>query len=327
VSYRCKPGEPVEAGLRRVALDQLERAFAELDDDALDVHATVHQVRKRCKKVRGLLRLVRPALAGDVYARENGALRDAAGGLSDLRDAEARIETFDALVADYGDALDGEAFGLVRRALCARRARERDSSASRADAVGRLERFRASLGRVRERAEGWSLEAEGYEAVRGGLKKTYGRARRALAAAYADGSTEAFHDWRKRVKYHGYHLRLLREVWRPATKMRRGQLDRLSDLLGDEHDLAVLRRHLLDHPVRGIDGPTAEALHGLVAARRARLRREALPLGQRLLAERPKAFARRLGAWFEVAWGDGPAAGLDETRGLSPPGPSPAPAP
>lgn len=318
MSYRLTAGEPVEAGLRRLAADQIERAFADLDDEALDMHETVHRVRKRCKKLRGLLRLVRPALAGDAYRRENWALRDAQRSLSELRDAEARIETFDALAADH-EELAGETGERVRSALHRRRC----ASRSRADVGGRLARFRAALGGVRERAEGWSLDDEGFEAVRGGSLRTHRRARKALAAAYADGSTEAFHEWRRRVKYHGHHVRLLREIWPPATKMRRDQLGRLSDLLGDEHDLALLRGHLLDHPVPGLDGPGVEALHGLLAARRARLRRAALPLGCLLFAERPKAFARRVGVWFDVAWGADASACLDDTRGLSPPGPSP----
>ena len=48
--------------------------------------ATVHDVRKRCKKVRGLLRLVRPGLGPD-YRRANADVRDAARELSSLRDA------------------------------------------------------------------------------------------------------------------------------------------------------------------------------------------------------------------------------------------------
>lgn len=330
MGYRLKAGEPVEVGLRRVAADQIERALAEIDDEDLGPHDTVHRVRKRCKKLRGLLRLVRPALSGGTWKRENAALRDAQGSLSDLRDAEVRVETFDALLDDARDAFDDEAARLVGSALRERRRRERNGGprASRpggaVDGVGgRLVRFRASLERVDERAERWSLAERGFDAVRDGAVKTCRRARRAMVEAQADGSDEAFHEWRKRVKYHGHHVRLLRETWSSATEARRRSVDRLARLLGDEHDLAVLRQHLLDHPVRGIDAPTAEAVHGLIAARRARLRREALLLGLRLFAEPSEAWARRVGVWFDVAWSDDVDALLDDPSGIAPPGPWP----
>jgi|GEM_PF-5573736 uncharacterized protein with von Willebrand factor type A (vWA) domain len=50
MSFQFKRGdERVEDGLRRIALSQIDKAIAEIDDDDLDVDATVHQVRKRCK--------------------------------------------------------------------------------------------------------------------------------------------------------------------------------------------------------------------------------------------------------------------------------------
>jgi hypothetical protein len=64
MSYHLKRSDgPVQDGVRRIAVDQIDAAIAELDDKALDVHETVHQIRKRCKKLRGLIRLVRPAFA------------------------------------------------------------------------------------------------------------------------------------------------------------------------------------------------------------------------------------------------------------------------
>ncbi len=85
MAYRIKKGDKsVQAGLRRIADEQIGRALGEIDDDDLDFAEKVHQVRKRCKKLRGLIRLVRPAF--DDYSAENGAFRDAAQMLSGVRD-------------------------------------------------------------------------------------------------------------------------------------------------------------------------------------------------------------------------------------------------
>ena len=79
MAYRIRTkDDDVEQAVRRIACEQIDRALAEIDDDGLDFARKVHQVRKRCKKLRGLVRLVRPAL--DAYGRENAAFRDAAGG-------------------------------------------------------------------------------------------------------------------------------------------------------------------------------------------------------------------------------------------------------
>ena len=69
--------ESLQNATRRVAREQLSKAIREIEDRTLDTDSTVHQVRKRIKKLRGLLRIVRPGL-GKVYKRENDSLRDAA---------------------------------------------------------------------------------------------------------------------------------------------------------------------------------------------------------------------------------------------------------
>ena len=99
MAYRFKRGNSsVEAGVRRIATEEIDGAIDEIDDNGLELHETVHQVRKRCKKLRGLIRVVRPAF--DDYQDENAAFREAARALSYVRDTEALIETYDDLVGD-----------------------------------------------------------------------------------------------------------------------------------------------------------------------------------------------------------------------------------
>ena len=65
--YSFQKSDPsLSAGVRRIARGQVEEAIAELDDPALEAGDAIHQVRKRCKKLRGLVRLVRPGLEAKV---------------------------------------------------------------------------------------------------------------------------------------------------------------------------------------------------------------------------------------------------------------------
>jgi len=151
------------------------------------------------------------------------------------------------------------------------------------------------------RSTGFSLDREGFAAVRGGLKKTYKRARDAMAHAYAEPSVERFHEWRKRVKYHRYHTRLLREIWPAIMRRRRNELKRLSDRLGDDHDLAVLRATLTGETDRFGQPRDQQALLALIDRRRKEFQAWSHPLGQRLFAEKPKRHADRF-AHIWQAW-------------------------
>ncbi len=282
----------VQAGLRRIALDQIDKALEESEDADLPLAERIHQVRKRCKKLRGLIRLVRPAFAG--YQDENAAFREAARRLSDVRDAAALVETCDRIRGHFSDQLDEEAFAGIRRAL----AREAEAREAAEDVAGRLDRTRTDLGAARDRAARWELSETGAEALTGGLKKTYARARREMKHAAEAPTGARLHAWRKRVKYHWYHLRLLHSV-EPTLAAQAKPADALAGLLGDHHDLVVMDAALEDL-AEAADPRAIEAFRGLMGVRRRRLESRAFREGRRVLAERPKALCGRAAAYWRV---------------------------
>jgi len=300
MAFRIKRKEQVETSIRRIAQEQIDKAIAEIDDPQLDRHETVHQVRKRCKKLRGLIRLVRPAME-ETYQAENTFFRDAARKLSYVRDAHSIIETFDALAKDFEKHVETSDFAPIREALVERRGRVAE------DEVGidrQLQEFRTQMQAAQQRVDDWTLDDNGFDVVAAGLLKTYRRAQKAMERAYDEPVTDNFHQWRKRVKYHWYHARLLRSLWKPVMRAHRNAADELADLLGDEHDLAVLGATLLQDPEHFAEKDVIESFLALVDRRRLELREEARTLGRRLLAEKPKHLRRRLHCYWGV-WRNG----------------------
>ncbi len=288
----------VAQGLRRIALDQIDRAMAESADPDLPMAERIHQLRKRCKKLRGLIRLVRPVF--DDYGAENAAFREAARRLSDVRDAAALVETCDALTARFADRLSDGAFDDLRRRLVAEaRAREKAG-----DVEDRMEQSRADLRAARERAAGWILDRDGAPAVARGATKTVRRARKAMRAARRDPGEETFHEWRKRVKYHWYHMRLLKNV-SPLIAAQAEVAGRLAEDLGDHHDTHVMAA-ALDRLSGDIPAEGAEALRGLLLARRAALAEAALRTGGALFAETPKGYGRRIAGYWKAREAEAP---------------------
>jgi CHAD domain-containing protein len=297
LSYRLHARESVDDGVRRIAAEQLHLALSGFDDAGLDRHAAVHEARKCCKRLRGLLRLARAGLGDDVYRAENAALRDAARRLSGLRDAEALIETYDKLDAHFGDRIDRRSIAPVRGALTARRQRLADQDAT---FERRVAAFRADLEGALRRVPSWGLANAEFAALAAGLTRSYKRGRKAMATAYASPSPKRFHEWRKRVKYHRYHLELLQELWPRQFKVRRSEVKTLGGMLGDDHDLAVLRA-VLQSESGSFGDESARMLLDLADRRRDELRARTRPLGRRLFAERPKALVSRYEAYWR-AW-------------------------
>ncbi len=301
MAYRLKPDESVAAGAKRIVREQIDKALDEINDEKIDQQETVHQVRKRCKKVRAVIRLIRGSIDAETYKFENTFYRDAARELSHIRDTEAMIEAFDDLVEHYADQIDPGAYDSVRAEL-----QRRQDGAVDADAALEklLEAFRAKMVEGRDRVSTWSLDADGFPAVAGGIKKTYKRGLKALDAVHGDPSTEQYHEWRKRTKYHWYHTRILRDAWKNVMQARRDELSDLSDMLGDEHDLGLFRQ-MIEHDADAFGETTSvQAFVGLIDRRRAELRAEANTLGGRIYAEDPKDLVRRLKVYWRYAVAD-----------------------
>mgnify|MGYP003780078465 CR=1 FL=1 len=116
--------------------------------------------------------------------------------------------------------------------------------------------------------------------------------------AVVDAPTDAnFHEWRKRVKYLWYHVRILEASWPPVMAALTSELDVLGDLLGEDHDLADVRGLLMRRP----EAAGHDVLLGLITQRQKELRKAALPLGRRIYAEKPGAFTARLERYWNVA--------------------------
>lgn len=291
MAYRIRnKDKTVESALRRIAGEQLGKGLHAID--TLDRAEAIHDVRKRCKKLRGLVRLVRPCFSS--YEEENAAFRDAARLISDARDAKVMQDTYDALMHHFRQQVDRRALGSIRRRFTLQRKAESEDGG----AAQKLAETRAHLVAAEERAAGWTLDAEGWDALSGGFAKTYGKARKAAVAALGQPGGENFHELRKRIKYHWYHLRVLEEVWPEMMAARTGLARELSDLLGFHHDLTVFAEKLAADPLPYGNPREVETAIGLARARQESLEKQAWPKVEQLLAQTPDAQS----AHFETLW-------------------------
>jgi CHAD domain-containing protein len=285
-AYRLEEREPLSKAVGRIARGRIDHALDELrgKTDSTPEEA-VHGARKDMKKLRTLLRLVRGELGEQTFARENACFRDAARELAGARDADVMLATLDSL--DLPSGLEWE----LRKVIQA--SRERDGAADDREAASRD--AVAILKEGRRRVGDWPLEDDSFEALAGGLERTYKRGRRDFKAARAEPSVEALHEWRKRVKDLWYQQTLLCRLWPPVMTAVGEEAHELSDRLGDDHDLAVLADWFKEHTEADPD------LQAAIDRRRAELQQDAFALGARLYADKPSAYVCRLERLWDAA--------------------------
>ena len=285
MSYRLRK-KSLGREVRRVAREELEGALKEVLTVNDQTRSTaVHEARKHLKKVRALIRLLRPTTGEAFYKDENAALRKAAQRMSSIRDAHVRVQTIEKLTVKSGKRRTPASFARIRTAMTARLRQaieESDKEEWSNQAAVDIER---ALGRI----DKWPLKRLTTKSVRSGLKAACKKARRALAVARRSATDVNLHELRKTVKDLWYHLRLLGGDRPPPIETLTKRLRDLGQKLGDDHDLAMLLAARADNPLpEPVDWGTLEKANN---RRRPRLQRTALRLASKALIRKPRAFA------------------------------------
>ena len=213
--------------------------------------------------------------------------------LSASRDAEVKLATLDSLgKGDTGDLPPGPT-ALWREALLTDRDRIVDADADQTGAA--VEAIDAVAARLPE----WQIHHDDWKLLSPGLDTAYRDGRDAFIGLGSAPSFDDVHELRKRGKDLWYQVRLLRDAWPSVLEASAEEIHEFTDLLGDHHDLAVLAEDLAGRDE--IDGAHRPILTRLIEARQATLLAAAISAGERIYAEKPKAFGRRLHAYWR-AW-------------------------
>jgi CHAD domain-containing protein len=291
MAARLKEGESPRKGLRRIVHEQVDKAC----DDLAGVESpgeTVHSVRKRFKRLRALLRLARDGMDEATADRESTRFRDLGRPLSEVRDSAVLVAAFDKLVEQAGGLGRPDVTAAARDVLLARQSEATRRVLGEGSALGDIP---AALGEAREALDGRAFDRVRWSELRSGLRRIYRQGRRAFREAAESPTDEALHEWRKRVKDLGYALEVVEPIRPAGLGQRIGRAGELADLLGDDHDLAVLRQIVLGGSMPAV---AVTLFLPAIDAHRAELRDAAFSLGRKVYRERPADFADRL----DAAW-------------------------
>ena len=289
--FRLDDRERMPDGVRRIARGQLDMSIERLEGDTdEDVGTAVHETRKSVKRLRAIVRLIRDELGDEAYRRENVAFRDAGRRLAGARDSQVLLETLDALTDRYPDKAPRDRFGRFKRTLVGQHGAAQRRLHEGAAVAAVLDELRQARARVGD----WQLEREGLDALAPGFKRIYRRGRRAYRSARQEPSAENLHELRKRAKYLWYAAQIVRGAAPKKMKRIARRAHELSDLIGVDHDLALLAQRATERRDRFPDAAAAGELAELVERRRAEIQRDALDLARRLFRKKPRKIVRPL---------------------------------
>lgn len=291
MAYRFKLNESAGKALLRTGAEQFRCPLESLRD--ADTTSGIHGTRKCIKRLRALLRLARSGLHKSSYQNLNATLRDAGRALSATRDRDVLLATIAELSAD-----SPEQQPTLRR-ISSTIAPAGETANSKPYA-GVIRQARALLQAAATDWETLELSDDAFPTLAEGLARGLLEVGEAFEATES-GDEEAFHDLRKTVQRHWRHMRLVEAGWPAYFVARADEAKTISELLGKAQDLTLLLRHLGDDGPASVSEDALARLRETVKERRAALQESARSHTRRLLAEGPRAHARRATEYWTAA--------------------------
>jgi CHAD domain-containing protein len=300
MAYRFDAGQSIPDEIRRVFFEEVDSAIGQLTTHATkNRDESIHEARKSVKKLRGLLRLVTPLIGRETYRKENQALRDIGRKLSQLRDARVTIEIFEPVAkqAEARKALDSSLIQSIRGSL----EDHKSETEQKINVEKTLNSAVAALQTIRSHVNDYHL-AKGGELgnLERGLEDVYRRGRKAMKRAVKTPGADNFHNWRKRVKDHWYHIRLLGALDTAFIETREDDLKKLETWLGDDHNLVVLQETISGDGARFGHPKQVRQFLAIIKQLGKELRQKALDLGEHLYGLKPKQLMGELGRAREI---------------------------
>lgn len=283
--YLPRPGETMAIVLKRILIDEITGARAIVSDPDLCREDAVHRTRRALKRVRSLWAVLEPLPGANRDGRVR-QVRDAGRLLSAARDADVMAAEARRLAARADDRSGPAALLLERR--CAERARQAHLDTVPFDRVAA--RLRACEADARSLPTGFA----GGRLLADALSASYRRGRKDWRDIDDGASGKALHDWRKRVKQRRHLSAIVPIVTAVTCRSIQTDLEQLGEILGEEHDLAVMKHRLDDQPGLLATGEGLGDVLDLIGRRRRKLRKVALDLGGELYSLRGRAFEREL---------------------------------
>jgi CHAD domain-containing protein len=269
---------------RAALVRSVSAAAAQFPGPGEEAPKRVHDVRKTLKEARAIARLFLDSVGEParvtittlaVTRRQIGRARDLDVMAIRVQRLEPPPEVSEPLMAAI--AREREAAQRARRGLSAATPRPR-------------------LNAIVRRVEGWDLSAVETGEIVAAVARTYRQARKRGRFAFNGDDPVALHATRARVVDLRYQLSLLSCAWPEAMDAQAEALNDLREALGDFNDLHVLGTFAAEY---GELAPQAlEDLGSRVTAKQTKLRRRANVEFERLFAEKPNAFATRIGAYL-----------------------------
>jgi CHAD domain-containing protein len=297
--FEIRKRETFEQGTHRI-LEELNTETARLMTTGSRVHLSIHEARKNIKKLRAVLRLIRHEIGVEKYRQLNTFYSETGQKVALLRDDTSMVELLENFKVNIKSP---ELQKVIQKSIrLAKKKREKEFADFFKNKKGNQlnKTISGKTGALRQA----NIQGNPEVFILQSVGKVHSDTIKRMKQAEKEGTNEAYHNWRKQVKYLMFQMMILRNAWPLFFEAYIAELDKLQKLLGNLHDLNILNNYVVQGDLLTLDKKQKEALLSYIYPHRANLKKQTHTIGKLLFAESSPAFSKRLlGIWMNSGFG------------------------
>jgi CHAD domain-containing protein len=282
--------ETFESGFHRIANLLISNIIESADSSDNDPATAVHEIRKKLKMLRALLKMLRYTGDQKKFEQANTLLRDLGRLMSEIRDAHVRnitlaeielnngLKNFERIVQEIIDCNTLQIKQLEEVYFV------------KFNVFNRIVKRLETNDEITEFLDSCTFDRV---KILEGYSKTYEDGFNSFFTAFVYPSSELLHEWRKRLKdlnsqsvYLGTYL--------PVTSINLNEMDMLSDILGEDHDYWMLSEWISGQTWSEINLPAIHKFVEKIEEKRAKLQRSAEYYGKNIYSIEPANYRMQL---------------------------------
>ena len=272
MSFTVKKQHKMTKKLKRILLSQTVRAIKQLENLEHSPSDRIREARISFKRARTILRLLRKVID------------------------EEKSHYYDRIYRDLGRALSTQRDLFIKTQVL----KKLDSTKKKPDSLKVSNEDQQIVHEVLNKLYALKIELDNqifgkknFSVLRKTSIKFYNRIKQSQKHAEATKHDDEYHEWRKDVK-HLYHLvSFMIPICPNEYKPMKEELHKLIHLLGDDHDLTVLRREILRKKSGKLNNKQSILLKK-IAEKQKVLREKATKLGSKVVKEHASIFVNRM---------------------------------
>jgi CHAD domain-containing protein len=294
--YQINMELPLEESLKAVILGCVS-FIQEQIRDRQEIHIPVHETRRTTRRIRAVLQMIRDEIGYSNYYRENIFYRDLARRISPLRDHYVLQRTIAGFHHEFPEEFPESEVMAIGDSL---NHLLEDDIRHFTDRWGGFDRIREELDKAAGRVDHYCRLRNGFVSVRKGVCRVYKRGYKYPRILQESFSKEQFHEYRKSTKYLLYQMELIRPAYPKMITAYAGTINKHAEMIGNTRDYERLERYILaGMGSRHLDANRRRMVKG-IQNRREELMQKIYSGANRIYAEKPSGFVKRLGTYWNT---------------------------